>query len=292
MEPQSIRDKEREMASSRLDSQDLNGNSVPSNSNHVRAASYDVYNEMTRPGSRVGFVDPKKYSHYINYEEIRHHLNRRHQQHYHSQRRESPRERHDRPVSNFYEYESVKAAMHAQQGLTLNYPHPHPIYGISNGVNNNGVTLPSPSALPHSRNAVALHQISPSQFQAVPTVSQSRHQQISQNQMASSSTLQHNQQKYQQQPKPNSLPRFNQKEMLQSVQLPLSSSNHRHAMQQQQQQQLQGRYAVPHSHSGPNQMFRSPPGPTSSASSRISHYHNHPNITLRNPSTTTLGSKV
>lgn len=40
---------------------------------------------------------------------------RRHQQHYHSQRRETPRERHDRPVSNFYEYESVQAAMHSQQ---------------------------------------------------------------------------------------------------------------------------------------------------------------------------------
>jgi hypothetical protein len=50
---------------------DMNGN--PSNV-HMRSASYDVYNEMTRPGSRVGFVDPKKYSHYINYEEIRHHL--------------------------------------------------------------------------------------------------------------------------------------------------------------------------------------------------------------------------
>jgi len=54
--------------------QDVNGNPNCNTPNHLRSASYDVYNEMTRPGSRVGFVDPKKYSHYINYEEIRHHL--------------------------------------------------------------------------------------------------------------------------------------------------------------------------------------------------------------------------
>jgi len=304
MDPQSIREKEREMATNRADNRDVNGNSVTSS--HARAASYDVYNEMTRPGSRVGFVDPKKYSHYINYEEIRHHLNRRHQQHYHSQRRESPRERHDRPVSNFYEYESVKAAMHVhgQQGVTLGHPHPHgqPIYGVNSnsGVNNNGVTLPSPSTLPHAHNTIALHQLSPSQFQAVPPVSHSRQQQNSQghNHLMSnsgSSTLQHNQQKPHQQQKPNSLPRFNQKEMLQSVQVqpPLSSTNHRHAVQQQQQQ-MPGRYTIPHSHSSSSsQMFRPQPGPPShSASSRLTHYHNHPNGVLRNPSTTTLGSKV
>jgi len=50
------------------------GNTMGSSSNHPRSASYDVYNEMTRPGSRVGFVDPVKYSHYLNYDEIRHHL--------------------------------------------------------------------------------------------------------------------------------------------------------------------------------------------------------------------------
>lgn len=55
---------------SRVD-KDINGNTNP---NHVRSTSFDVYNEMTRPGSRVGIVDPKKYTHYINYEEIRHHL--------------------------------------------------------------------------------------------------------------------------------------------------------------------------------------------------------------------------
>lgn len=51
---------------------------------------------------------------------------RRHQQHYHSQRREHPRERQERPVSNFYEYESVQAAMHAaaaaQQSQTQSPP--------------------------------------------------------------------------------------------------------------------------------------------------------------------------
>ncbi len=44
---------------------------------------------------------------------------RRHQQHYHSQRREHPRDRQERPVSNFYEYESVQAAMHAAHAAAV-----------------------------------------------------------------------------------------------------------------------------------------------------------------------------
>lgn len=69
---------------------------------------------MTRPGSRVGITDPTQhFSHYVNYDEIQQHLNRR-QQHYHSQRRDN-REPHQRPVSNFYEYESVQAVMRANQ---------------------------------------------------------------------------------------------------------------------------------------------------------------------------------
>ena len=69
------RDRDREAHNSQ-NQRDINGNPNPNPNtpNHLRSASYDVYNEMTRPGSRVGFVDPKKYSHYINYEEIRHHL--------------------------------------------------------------------------------------------------------------------------------------------------------------------------------------------------------------------------
>ena len=57
-------------ATTRAD-KDINGNTNP---NHGRSTSFDVYNEMQRPGSRMGIVDPKKYTHYINYEEIRHHL--------------------------------------------------------------------------------------------------------------------------------------------------------------------------------------------------------------------------
>jgi len=90
---------------------------------HVRSASYDLYGEMTRPGSRVGITDPARFSHYVNYEEIQHHLNRR-QQHYHSQRRDN-REPHQRPVSNFYEYESVqsviRASQHRDEGVRSNH---------------------------------------------------------------------------------------------------------------------------------------------------------------------------
>ncbi|XP_035709435.1 partitioning defective 3 homolog isoform X3 [Folsomia candida] len=219
-----------------ISEQDINGN--PRNpSSHLRSASYDVYNEINnRPGSRVGFVDPKKSSsHYINYDEIKQHLNeppggrnfgntqgitdvqllqmrntvveqrkkailesRRHQQHYHSQRRDSPRERHDRPVSNFYEYESVQAAMHSQQQQPHNQVHnqvqvqggmpvsQHGHYGQMNTVaiqqqhlqhqskrnNNNGITLPSPT-VPLSM-GVMRKQVSGSQFQAVPSFQQNQ----------------------------------------------------------------------------------------------------------------------
>ncbi|CAL8072840.1 unnamed protein product [Orchesella dallaii] len=227
---------------------DINGNTNPA---HGRSTSFDVYNEMTRPGSRVGIVDPKKYTHYINYEEIRHHLNRRHQQHYHSQRREHPRERQERPVSNFYEYESVQAAMHAAAAASQSPPgnglqhsqHPHqhhnsvqpglvlhgqPIYGMSSAQlqqnrlnNNNGITLPSPSG-PFT---VGMHQTSPSQFQVITTpVNNSS----SSRPVSSSSTMDrgtvsalhpsmqhaqqyHMQQQSQQRPKPNSLPRRSHK---------------------------------------------------------------------------------
>lgn len=125
-------------------------------------------------------------------------FSRRHQQHYHSQRRDSPRERHDRPVSNFYEYESVQAAMHSQQQQPHNQVHnqvqvqggmpvsQHGHYGQMNTVaiqqqhlqhqskrnNNNGITLPSPT-VPLSM-GVMRKQVSGSQFQAVPSFQQNQ----------------------------------------------------------------------------------------------------------------------
>uniref|UniRef100_A0A0A9XM93 PDZ domain-containing protein n=2 Tax=Lygus hesperus TaxID=30085 RepID=A0A0A9XM93_LYGHE len=91
---------------------------------------------MNRPGSRVGITDPSRFSHYVNYHEIQQHLKEeiaavklrrpknstsslnptdesRRQQHYHSQRQAS-RDPVHRPVSNFYEYESVQAVLRAQ----------------------------------------------------------------------------------------------------------------------------------------------------------------------------------
>lgn len=62
----------RKSEGSNRNDKDINGNT--NNANHGRSTSFDVYNEMQRPGSRMGIVDPKKYTHYINYEEIRHHL--------------------------------------------------------------------------------------------------------------------------------------------------------------------------------------------------------------------------
>jgi len=60
-----------------------------------------------RPGSRSGITGTHSDPRFANYEEIQRHLSRRQAQ-YHSQRREHPA-RSDRPVSNFYEYESVQS---------------------------------------------------------------------------------------------------------------------------------------------------------------------------------------
>jgi len=60
-----------------------------------------------RPGSRSGITGTPSDPRFANYEEIQRHLSRRQAQ-YHSQRREHPA-RSDRPVSNFYEYESVQS---------------------------------------------------------------------------------------------------------------------------------------------------------------------------------------
>uniref|UniRef100_A0A8D9FIE7 CCR4-NOT transcription complex subunit 4 n=1 Tax=Cacopsylla melanoneura TaxID=428564 RepID=A0A8D9FIE7_9HEMI len=88
--------------------------------------TYDSHNNalVNRPGSRTGITDPNRFSHYVNYQEIQQHLNRR-QQHYHSQRRD-PRESNHRPVSNFYEYESVQVMMRSQGA--------NPIYDHSNSL--------------------------------------------------------------------------------------------------------------------------------------------------------------
>ncbi|XP_071446163.1 partitioning defective 3 homolog [Hetaerina americana] len=116
----------------------------------------------SRPGSRLGTPsDPAQFSHYVNYEEIQQHLSKRkeqlteqqilqmrlqvqhqrlkveeesrRQQHYHSQRRDNRDSpfHHARPVSNFYEYESVLQGASAGGGLGPphlhhhNHGHPH-----------------------------------------------------------------------------------------------------------------------------------------------------------------------
>ena len=109
-------------------------------------------------------------------------------------------------MSNFYEYESVQAGLPIQ--LRPNYIHQ---------LNNNGVTLPSPTGLPFP-DPHHQHQRSPSQFQVIGSggPNQQQHKQaISQINKSSSSTLQHTQSKQQQitphQPRPNSLPRRSQR---------------------------------------------------------------------------------
>ncbi|XP_066937140.1 partitioning defective 3 homolog isoform X27 [Macrobrachium rosenbergii] len=144
---------------------------------HIRSHSYDLYGDSVgRPGSRTGYADPHKFSHYVNYEQIQQHLRKNKEQErlkklanqqykdfkdkqtsreareYQSQRgpRESAREHQHRPVSNYYEYESVQAIIsHAQDNSSTSLPrrhHPPPpgppppaaaVAAAKNNVNNN-----------------------------------------------------------------------------------------------------------------------------------------------------------
>jgi len=54
--PHSSRDKTSRKSEAARADKDINGNTNP---NHGRSTSFDVYNEMQRPGSRMGIVDPK-----------------------------------------------------------------------------------------------------------------------------------------------------------------------------------------------------------------------------------------
>ncbi|KAK8405631.1 hypothetical protein O3P69_001861 [Scylla paramamosain] len=127
---------------------------------HVRSHSYDLYGDGAsrageaagRPGSRTAYADPHTYSHYVNYEQIQQHLRKNKEQErlkklasqqyqdfrdkqtsreareYQSQRgpRDSGREGHHRPVSNYYEYESVQAMIsHAQDNSSTSLPRRH-----------------------------------------------------------------------------------------------------------------------------------------------------------------------
>ncbi|XP_068230117.1 partitioning defective 3 homolog isoform X19 [Palaemon carinicauda] len=181
---------------------------------HMRSHSYDLYGESVgRPGSRTGYADPHKFSHYVNYEQIQQHLRKNKEQErlkklanqqykdfkdkqtsrrlqegnhgnllhkleetfihesvlasreareYQSQRgpRESAREHQHRPVSNYYEYESVQAIIsHAQDNSSTSLPrrhHPPPpgppppaaaVAAAKNNVNNN---MPSNPVFPNA----------------------------------------------------------------------------------------------------------------------------------------------
>lgn len=120
---------------------------------HMRSHSYDLYGDNGgRPGSRTAYADPHKYSHYVNYEQIQQHLRKNKEQErlkklasqqyqdfrekqtsreareYQSQRgpRDSAREHQHRPVSNYYEYESVQAMIsHAQDNSSTSLPRRH-----------------------------------------------------------------------------------------------------------------------------------------------------------------------
>jgi len=306
----SSRSAERDLISS-----DINGN--PNTPSHLRSASYDLYNEITRPGSRsrIAMVDPKKYSHYINYDEIRHHLNRRHQQHYHSQRRENPKEsRQERPVSNYYEYESVPALQEhgGNQAPSNQYPplrqQQQPIYVVRNQNGNNGVTLPSPTTMPfHPPAGGLLRQKSASQFQVPqqPPFYATRQQQFHITNQNQQQQMGPNLQKQ------NSLPRRSQYVSAQvSSQSPGPDINQqqRYSHHHQQQAGLPSKYSMTHSNFKSQTHVKTMQ--EQHTANFVTPYATHPQIIIGStysqhnnagghqlgqrsiPSTTSLGSKV
>ncbi|KAI4461048.1 partitioning defective 3 related [Holotrichia oblita] len=70
------------------------------------------YGEYGRPGSRSGITDSVPFTHYVNYNELQNHISRKQHQ-YHSQRQ--PRQDNQlRPVSNYYEYETVQSVLNSR----------------------------------------------------------------------------------------------------------------------------------------------------------------------------------
>ncbi|XP_076327498.1 partitioning defective 3 homolog isoform X3 [Tachypleus tridentatus] len=91
---------------------------------HGRFKSLGIFKEMGRPGSRMGFADPSKYVHYMNYKEIQQHLREFRQNRPQNLSRKlqntkpSPVDGKDRPISNFFEYDSMQ--IHQQVGFEQN----------------------------------------------------------------------------------------------------------------------------------------------------------------------------
>lgn len=69
----------------------------------------NTYGDCGKPGSRTGVTESVPYTHYVNYNELQTHLSRKHHQ-YHSQR-QTKLDTQLRPISNFYEYESVQSIL-------------------------------------------------------------------------------------------------------------------------------------------------------------------------------------
>ncbi|CAH1122583.1 unnamed protein product [Ceutorhynchus assimilis] len=85
------------------------------------------YGEFGRPGSRSGITESSAvpFTHYVNYSELQTHMSRKQHQ-YHSQRQPRP-DNQLRPISNYYEYESVQSVLNNRQ-IRPNHSSNQPIY--------------------------------------------------------------------------------------------------------------------------------------------------------------------
>ncbi|CAH1115363.1 unnamed protein product [Psylliodes chrysocephalus] len=78
------------------------------------------YVEYGRPGSRSGITESVPFTHYVNYNELQNHISRKQHQ-YHSQR-QTRTDNQLRPVSNYYEYESIQSILNGGRSRPNGHP--------------------------------------------------------------------------------------------------------------------------------------------------------------------------
>ncbi|ERL91634.1 hypothetical protein D910_08964 [Dendroctonus ponderosae] len=141
------------------------------------------YGEFGRPGSRSGITEapPVPFTHYVNYNELQTHISRkeslsdsqivqmrlqvqqqrlkveeesRKQHQYHSQRQPRP-ESQLRPISNYYEYESVQSVLNNRQARPTNAHYPQQDINANSVQSRQNLAVHSRPGQPRGGNAIA-----------------------------------------------------------------------------------------------------------------------------------------
>ncbi|GIY97611.1 partitioning defective 3 [Caerostris extrusa] len=79
-----------------------------------KTKNLEIYQEMSKPGSRKGFADPNRYSHYMNFQEIQQHLQHPHKRHY----RHTVSSARSRPISELYDFRNINMTNGSFRGVS------------------------------------------------------------------------------------------------------------------------------------------------------------------------------